>query len=47
MSFRRNLVYLLSAFKYINLNINFKLKKDKKYCSIYLSINLKEVKDIL
>jgi len=47
MSFRRNLVYLLGAFKYINLNTNFKLEKDKKDCSIYLGINLGEVKDTL
>jgi len=47
MSFGRNLVYFLGAFKYINLDINFKLKKDKKDCSIYLGINLGEVKDAL
>ena len=47
MSFGRNLVCLLGAFKYINLNTNFKLEKDKKDYSIYLSINLKEVRDAL
>ena len=47
MSFRRNLIYFLNAFKYINLNINFKLKKDKKDYSIYLGINLGEVRDTL
>jgi len=47
MSFGRNLVYLLNTFKYINLNINFKLEKDKKDYSIYLGINLGEVKDVL
>ena len=47
MSFRKNLVYLLGAFKYINLNTNFKLEKDKKDYSIYLSINLEEVRDAL
>ena len=34
MSFRRNLVYLLGAFKYIYLNTNSKLEKDKKDYSI-------------
>jgi len=47
MSFRRNLVYLLSAFKYINLDTNFKLEKDKKDYSIYLGINLGEMRDAL
>ena len=47
MSFGKNLVYLLGAFKYINLNTNFKLERDKKDCSIYLSINLEEVRDAL
>jgi hypothetical protein len=47
MSFGRNLVYLLGTFKYINLDTNFKLEKDKKDCSIYLSINLGEVRDTL
>jgi len=47
MSFGRNLVCLLNAFKYINLDINFKLEKDKKDYSIYLGINLREVKDAL
>jgi len=47
ISFRRNLVYLLGAFKYINLDTNFKLEKDKKDCSIYLGINLGEVRDAL
>ena len=47
MSFGKNLVYLLGAFKYINLNTNFKLEKDKKDYSIYLSINLGEVRDAL
>ena len=47
MSFRRNLVYLLGAFKYINLDINFKLNKDKKDGSTNLSINLGEVRDAL
>ena len=47
MSLGKNLVYFLSAFKYINLDANFKLEKDKKDCSIYLSINLGEVKDAL
>jgi len=47
MSFGRNLVYLLSAFKYINLNTNFKLEKDKKDYSTYLGINLGEVRDAL
>ena len=47
MSFGRNLVYLLGTFKYINLNTNFKLEKDKKDCSMYLGINLREVKDAL
>ena len=47
ISFGRNLIYLLNAFKYINLNIDFKLKKDKKDCNTYLDINLGEVKDAL
>jgi len=47
MSFKRNLVYLLGAFKYVNLDTNFKLDKDKKDCSIYLGINLGEVRDAL
>jgi len=47
MSLGRNLVCLSGAFKYVNLNTNFKLKKDKKDCSIYLSINLGEVRDAL
>jgi len=47
ISFRRNLVCLLGAFKHINLDTNFKLEKDKKDYSIYLGINLKEVKDAL
>ena len=47
MSFGRNLVYLLGAFKYINLDTNFKLEKNKKDYSIYLSINLGEVRDAL
>jgi len=47
ISLGRNLVYLLGAFKHINLDINFKLEKDKKDCSIYLSINSGEVKDAL
>jgi len=47
MSFGKNLVCFLSAFKYINLNINFKLKKVKKDYSMYLGINLREVKDAL
>jgi len=45
MSFRGNLVYLLGVLKHINLNINFKLEKDKKDCSIYLDIKLEELKD--
>ena len=45
MSFRRNLVYLLGTFKYINLDTNFKLEKDKKDYSTYLSIYLGEVRD--
>ena len=47
MSFKRNLVYLLGAFKYINLDANFKLDKDNKDYSIYLSINLGEIRDAL
>jgi len=47
ISFGRNLVYLLGAFKYINLDTNFKLEKDKKDYSTYLSINLEEVRDTL
>ena len=47
MSFRRNLVYFLGAFKYINLDTNFKLEKDKKDYSTYLGINLGEVRDAL
>jgi len=47
MSFRRNLVYLLGAFKHINLDTNFKLDKDKKDYSTYLGINLGEVRDAL
>jgi len=47
ISFRRNLIYFSSTFKYINLNINFKLKKDKEDYNIYLGINLGEVKDVL
>ena len=47
VSFGRNLVYLLSAFKHVNLNTNFKLEKDKKDCSMYLGINLGEVRDAL
>ena len=47
MSFRRNLVRFLGAFKYINLNTNSKLEKDKKDYSIYLGINLGEVRDAL
>jgi len=47
VSLERNLVYLLGAFKYVNLDANFKLEKDKKDCSIYLSINLGEVRDAL
>ena len=47
MFFKRNLIYLLGAFKYINLNIDFKQKKDKKDCRIYLGINLEEIKDAL
>ena len=47
MSLGRNLVCLLGAFKYINLDADFKLEKDKKDCSIYLSINLGEVRDAL
>jgi len=47
MSLERNLVYLLGAFKYINLDADFKLKKNKKDYSIYLSINLEEVRDAL
>ena len=47
MSFRRNLVYLLGAFKHINLDANFKLDKDNKDCSTYLGINLGEVRDAL
>ena len=47
ISFKRNLVRLSGAFKYINLDTDFKLKKDKKDCTIYLSINLEEVKDAL
>jgi len=47
ISFRRNLVCLLGAFKHINLNTNFKLEKDKKDYSTYLGINLGEVRDAL
>jgi len=47
MSFKRNLVCLLGAFKYVNLNTDFKLEKDKKDYSMYLSINLGEVRDAL
>ena len=47
VSFGRNLAYFLGAFKYINLDTDFKLEKDKKDCSMYLGINLKEVKDAL
>jgi len=47
VSFKKNLVYLLGAFKYINLNTNFKLEKDKKDYSTYLSINLEEVRNAL
>ena len=47
MSLGRNLVYLLGAFKYINLDVDFKLEKDKKDCSMYLNINLGEIKDAL
>ena len=47
MSFGRNLVCLLGAFKYIYLNTNFKLEKNKKDYSIYLGINLGEVRDAL
>jgi len=47
ISLGRNLVYLLGAFKYINLDTNFKLEKDKKDYSTYLSINLGEVRDAL
>jgi len=47
ISFGRNLVYFLGAFKYINLDANFKPKKDKKDYSTYLGINLGEVKDAL
>ena len=46
MSFRRNLVCLLGAFKYVNLDANFKLEMDKKDYT-YLSINLGEVRDAL
>jgi len=47
VSLGRNLVCLLGAFKYINLDADFKLEKDKKDYSIYLSINLGEVRDTL
>jgi len=47
ISLGRNLVYLLGAFKYINLDTDFKLEKDKKDYSTYLSINLGEVRDAL
>ena len=47
VSLGRNLVYLLGAFKYVNLDTNFKLEKDKKDYSTYLSINLGEVRDAL
>jgi len=47
MSFGRNLVCFLGAFKYINLDTDFKLEKDKKDCSTYLGINLGEVRDAL
>ena len=41
------MVCLLGAFKYVNLDANFKLEKDKKDYSTYLSINLEEVRDAL
>jgi len=47
VSLGRNLVCFLGAFKHINLDADFKLEKDKKDCSIYLSINLGEVRDAL
>ena len=47
ISFRRNLVYLLGTFKYINLDTNFKPEKDKKDYSTYLGINLGEVRNAL
>ena len=47
ISFRKNLVHLLGAFKYINLDTDFKPEKDKKDYTIYLSINLGEVRDAL
>jgi hypothetical protein len=47
ISFGGNLVYLLGVFKYINLDTNFKLDKDKKDYSIYLDIKLEELRDTL
>jgi len=47
ISFGRNLVYFLGAFKHVNLDTNFKLDKDKKDYSTYLGINLGEVRDAL
>jgi len=47
VSLGRNLVCFSGAFKYVNLDADFKLKKDKKDCSTYLSINLGEVRDAL
>jgi len=47
ISFRGNLVCLLGVLKYINLDTNFKLEKDKKDCSMYLDIKLEELRDCI
>jgi len=47
VSLGRNLVCLSGAFKHVNLDADFKLEKDKKDCSTYLSINSGEVRDAL
>jgi len=47
VSLGRNLVCFLGTFKHVNLDTDFKLEKDKKDYSTYLSINLGEVRDAL
>jgi len=47
MSFRGNLVCLLDILKYINLNANFKLEKNKKDYSMYLDIKLEKLRDTI
>jgi len=45
ISFGGNLVCLLGVLKYINLDADFKLEKDKKDCSMYLDIKSEELRD--